>query len=248
MINGVPWINVDPFIDIERLKDIELDIIHGMCVADKGIAAYGMIKDELNRPDFIQIKSMIATASPRLKNVYYDLLTIQDEVARINALKLYGKLCFGTYSGGLTIMLRAPNETYLDKNTSERCHDTTNVERFPSLMEFIRGLPFTEIGRVLIFLNDHDLVTPLHTDHNRSKFQHNEFLWFRPNLEKKFFLYDPETKVKHHVTSHAAFFNEQDWHGTDPSTKMCFSIRVDGVFTEDFRKQLKLDSIANYNE
>lgn len=237
-----PWINTDRFLDVERLKSLDLDIIKGICLASHDITAYGW--NIVERNDFIQARRYILDELPKddpRRQAFLELRTVRGDL-NATALKLFTKLCFNTYSGGPCIVLRRPL-VYALKNFAYATNDTGNVAFFPTLMQFIATLPFAEIGRVLIFLTDHDLVTPLHQDDSETPHK-NEFLWFRSNLHKRFFVY--ENQQKHHIDSHSAFFNEHHWHGTDPLPQMCFSIRVDGVFTEQFRAQLGLTEATSY--
>lgn len=38
----------------------------------------------------------------------------------------------------------------------------------------------------------------------------------------------------------SSFFNNNDYHGSDVCEFMCFSIRIDGIFTKSFREKLSL--------
>lgn len=246
-----PWINVDPFIDIERLKSIELDIVKGICLSDLGIASYGpTMIDPLGRPDFLPVRRQIlrlpAEHPHRMAFEELEQKTKDDAFALARATRIFAKIYYNIYSGGPSIPLRNAYY-YADKNKADRCINTKNAHLFPALLDFIYlSLPFREIGRIIIFLNDHDLVTPIHTDDTPTAYHKNEFLWLSTSLEKKFFVYDKENDTKYHITGHSAFFDEQCWHGTDPSPKMAFSIRVDGFFTDKFREQIGIQHLDNY--
>jgi hypothetical protein len=64
----------------------------------------------------------------------------------------------------------------------------------------------------------------------------HEFIWFRTNLNKPFFMLDPRTGEKRTVRSHSAWFDTvNQYHGGEATGELAFSIRVDGVFSDDFR-------------
>lgn len=240
-----PWIDLDPFIDIESLKSLEMEIILGICRSQREPTCYGlMIRDAT---DYFQAKQRILALpeDDHLRIAFESLRGTSD--AHTSDSKLFSKFTDNVYSGGFNVNLRLPS-LYAHKNNAAHCKNTEDIRFFPNLMKFITALPFTEIGRVTLFVNDHDLITPTHVDSIRGKWHKNEFMWFRTNLNKKFFVYDPKADVKHYITSHAAFFNEQTWHGTDAVHSVCFSIRVDGVFTEDLRRQLNIHQLTNYND
>ncbi len=249
MINGQYWINTDQFIDIERLKSIELDIIKGICMTvphHHKIAVYGFTV--LEKPNWASVDHLLHHVyKDKYAKTYNELWTeIKDITQRMEAVKLFTKLAFGVYSGGVNVVLRRESD-YTLKNHSQHCKDTVASLCFPSLMSYLDSLPFSEVGRAVIFLNDHDLGTPIHTDGFPGGKHTNDFLWLSTNLSKKFFIYDKTTCTKHYVASHSAFFNEHDWHGSDGVSEMNFSIRVDGVFTPEFKDQLGISHLTDYN-
>ena len=63
---------------------------------------------------------------------------------------------------------------------------------------------------------------------------------------KTFYVYDEATKEKHYVNAPAAFFNDLDMHGGEVSQSMNWSLRIDGVFSEEFRKKLDINNIKIY--
>ena len=77
-----------------------------------------------------------------------------------------------------------------------------------------------------------------HRDHDSAELCH-EFIWFRTSLRKPFYMLNPDTDEKLYVSSSAAWFDTvNQYHGADASGGLSFSIRVDGVFTDDFREQI----------
>jgi hypothetical protein len=55
---------------------------------------------------------------------------------------------------------------------------------------------------------------------------------------------NPETGEKRYVESHSAWFDTvNQYHGADATGRPSFSIRVDGVFTDDFRRQIPFPAV-----
>ena len=78
-------------------------------------------------------------------------------------------------------------------------------------------------------------VTP-HRDHYIYKKCH-EFVWFRTNLRKPFFMLDPRSGQKRYVESYTAWFDTvNQFHGADPVKGLSFSLRVDGSWSDEFRR------------
>ena len=129
-------------------------------------------------------------------------------------------------------------DSYFDLDKTELWHPTVYAEEFALLMDFINTLPFRSTGRMLIFYDDarHDI--PAHRDHIETNICH-EFMWFRTNLKKPFYMLNQKTNEKQYVTSHSAWFDSvNQYHGSDGYDGLSFSIRVDGKFTDEFRAQI----------
>lgn len=127
---------------------------------------------------------------------------------------------------------------YLDLNRTGLWEPTAATAEFSLLMDFIATLPFKATGRMLIIYDDRATAVPAHRDHLQTDICH-EFLWFRTNLQKPFYLLNNETGEKLHVESYSAWFDSvNQFHGSDACDGLSFSVRVDGLFTDKFRKRI----------
>ncbi len=129
-------------------------------------------------------------------------------------------------------------DNYFDLDKTELWHPTACANEFALLMDFIRTLPFQATGRMLILYDDalHDI--PAHRDHVETEFCH-EFMWFRTNLKKPFYMLNQKTGEKKYVESYSAWFDSvNQYHGSDGYDGLSFSIRVDGKFTDEFRARI----------
>jgi hypothetical protein len=129
-------------------------------------------------------------------------------------------------------------EDYLDLDRADLWEETEAADEFSTLMEFIRTLPFKTTGRMLIIYDDSGRAVPAHRDHLDTELC-CDFVWFRTNLSKPFYMLNHETGEKKYVESYSAWFDSvNQFHGSDATVGLSFSIRVDGVFSDDFRKQI----------
>jgi hypothetical protein len=129
---------------------------------------------------------------------------------------------------------------YLDLNKAELWEPTKWASKFCLLMDFIKTLPFERTGRILIIYDDKGGEVPAHRDHLEKDVCH-EFIWFRTNLRKPFFMYNHETEEKLYVKSYSAWFDTvNQFHGSDAVPGLSFSVRVDGVFQSEFRKNIPI--------
>jgi hypothetical protein len=132
---------------------------------------------------------------------------------------------------------------------------TPEAQYFPNTVEWVEsmvGTIFEDIGRVIFFHCEHDGIPFEHRDLdarngvNVVKPHRNEFIHIRPNTKKSFYLWDPKIKDKTYINARAAWWNDVDWHGGEKIMEQSYSLRIDGKFTEDFRKKLGISHIDSY--
>ena len=126
---------------------------------------------------------------------------------------------------------------YLDLIDRADVWETTeNALEFDELMAFIETLPFASRGRMLIVYDDAGKIVPAHRDHLDTDICH-EFVWFRTNFRKPLYMLNPQTSEQEYVASYSAWFDSvNQYHGCDAIEGLSFSVRVDGKFTDEFRK------------
>lgn len=127
---------------------------------------------------------------------------------------------------------------YYDLDRPELWERTEEAGEFSRLMDFIDTLPFKATARMLIMYDDVARPVSAHRDHESLELCH-EFVWFRTNLNKPFYMLNHRTNEKRYVESYSAWFDTvNQFHGADPRDGISFSIRVDGIFTDEFRKRI----------
>ena len=130
-------------------------------------------------------------------------------------------------------------DSYFDLDCTELWHPTlAAINEFPLLMEFIKTMPFKATGRMLIMYDDEPRAVPAHRDHIETELCH-DFIWFRTNKRKPFYMLNHKTGEKMYVESYTAWFDTvNQFHGSDGYDGLSFSIRVDGIFTDRFKAQI----------
>ena len=142
--------------------------------------------------------------------------------------------------GSKMVYLSQPTgeDNYYNLDNPEAWQEAEGALEFSELMDFIRTLPFKATGRMLIMYDLEGRAVTAHRDHVSYDLCH-EFIWFRTNLRKPFYMLNENTGEKQYVESHSAWFDTvNQFHGGDASNELAFSIRVDGVFSDDFRAQI----------
>lgn len=127
---------------------------------------------------------------------------------------------------------------YLDLDKPELWQRTPEADEFAPLMAFIGTLPFKATGRILIIYDSGGNEVPAHRDHLDTETCH-EFIWLRTNFDKSLYMLDPGSGTRLAVDSYSAWFDSvNQYHGADASEGLSFSIRVDGIFSDDFRSKI----------
>ena len=138
---------------------------------------------------------------------------IQRHIVENNDLKFYT----GPYTldeevagrpGSRMIYLAASElpDSYFDLDRTDIWHPTEAATEFALLMDFIRTLPFRATGRMLIMYDDAPREVPAHRDHTETEVLH-DFIWFRTNRQKPFYVLNCETGEKKHVDGYSAWFD-----------------------------------------
>jgi hypothetical protein len=129
-------------------------------------------------------------------------------------------------------------DSYYDLDRAELWEPAEAADEFSELMRFIATLPFKSTGRMLIMYDDAPRPVPAHRDHDDTEVCH-EFVWFRTNLGKPFYMLNHETGERRYVESYSAWFDTvNQFHGGDARDGLSFSVRVDGTFTDEFRQRI----------
>lgn len=132
------------------------------------------------------------------------------------------------------------NDTWDDKHSGEgKDFESEALNVFPQTIAMLRALPFTEIGRAVLFglhANDH---APFHRDSEPGKTEtipHS--ISIHPDPGKQLVLASEDGSTRLPVSAPVFWFNDMDYHGVDPAPVFRYSIRVDGVFERDFLRSL----------
>ena len=148
--------------------------------------------------------------------------------------------------GSKMVYLSQPigEDNYYNLDKPEEWEAAEGATEFSELMDFIRTLPFKATARMLIMYDPEGRAVTAHRDHVSYDLCH-EFIWFRTNLRKPFYMLNENTGEKQYVESHSAWFDSvNQFHGGDATGELAISIRVDGQFSDDFKAQIP---VPEYN-
>jgi hypothetical protein len=129
-------------------------------------------------------------------------------------------------------------DSYFDLDRTELWAPSDAANEFALLMDLIATFPFKATGRMLIMYDDTPNEVPAHRDHVEADVLH-DFIWFRTNLNKPLYMLNYQTGVRQYVDGYSVWFDTvNQFHGIDAVDGLSFSVRVDGIFTDEFTARI----------
>ena len=262
-INNLPYFDMSPYLDMEQFEKLQPEIIQGFAearmYAKEGTwMSPGFTLDDMSyqlswKPIYKAMEEFLALPDgDPIKQAGMPLYKDFKNFEQRNKFTRFLKMAMGAYDPYIYYFLW--EEGSWDDRTAAR-KLTAEAEYFPNVVKWVeqlQGTVFEHIGRVIFFHCEHDGIPFEHRDLdakngvNVVKPHRNEFIHIRPNTKKAMYLWDPETKDKTYLNTRAAWWNDQDWHGGERIMEQSYSLRVDGKFTEEFRKNLGIDHLESY--
>lgn len=263
-INNLPYIDIEPYLNMETFDSLQSEILLGFAEAREFAKEgtwmtpgftheessyimnwkpiYKAIEEFKNLPDDNPIKISGLTLYKDFKNYH-----------QRNKFTRFLKMAMGAYDPYIYYFLWEEG-SWDDRSAARKLTD--EAVYFPNVVKWIENMIdeeiFEHIGRVIFFHCEADGIPFEHRDLdakngiNNISPHRNEFIHIRPNTKKAFYVWDPETKNKIYLNTRAAWWNDQDWHGGERIIEQSYSLRIDGKFTEKFRKILGVDHLETY--
>jgi hypothetical protein len=263
-INNQAYFNMESYLDMNSFQALQSEIMSGFALAREFAKegtwmAPGFTFENMSyrlswKPiyqamqEFMLLPDNDPVKQAGLKLMPQDFKNFKER----NVFTRYLKMATGAYDPYIYYYLW--EEGSWDDRTAPR-KLTPEAAYFPDTVKWVEslvGTVFEEIGRVIFFHCEADGIPFEHRDldarngMNVVKPHRNEFIHLRPNTKKAFYLWDPETKDKTYLNCRAAWWNDVDWHGGERIMEQSYSLRIDGKFTEAFRKQLGIDHLESY--
>lgn len=116
-------------------------------------------------------------------------------------------------------------------------------QRTPVFVKWIREAlkpVFKDIGRIIVFSNLKGVPVGIHRDFyfNPEGMKLHSMNFQFGQTDRPFFLFDEKTKSKVYVKGMRSYtFNDVDMHGVDAEDYDAYTVRVDGIYTDEFCKE-----------
>lgn len=237
LTHGQPFVNLDSVIDVDALLKIRPLLSafvaqHFHLMQPARYSQHNLWSRKIGMFDLYDFyqKNLPADA---------DLIPIVQQLKTTNSL---GNWCMFEHNvevGGLTINLR-PTVNMQNKHLSAHCRPLPEDQHFQVFYQWLDAQQiFEQYGVVRIFINLQNTYTMLHKDHGGTDAATGaEFIWLGLSPHKNLYIYDVESENKVYASGVANWFESNNWHGSDPAKQACYSIRVDGIFSDHFKQRM----------
>lgn len=232
-INNKPSVNLTEFVDYQSLLDL------------KPYLNYAVVKTndtaQPSRYDHRQFYGNdekvngLLDVLPKWKNSteypFLDDLRDHDQLA--SWVSLQEDVLFGHHSIQVIYC-----KSWATRHLKEHCVPVPEtVKYFQPLLDWVEDQNiFSQYGRVVVYVSLPGTKTLTHFDHYDPNVK-DEFIWLNLDQRKKFYVFDEETETKHYLEGNVATFDDSSWHGADPMEFSTWSVRIDGVFSDEFLKK-----------
>jgi len=243
-------ISMDQYIDHSMDSELHIECCQGLALANE--FKMGMVYGDIP-PEEEKKYDNHGCWTNTLKNLsqidptgihHKALLEVMNKAAKgqeIQALYKYAYFALGSaIPWFFALYLKHGDFTNKTHNNNNWSNAATH---FPKLIEYIKTLPFKEIGRIMFFTTYPNAGVTIHRDSIVAEHKdHNINLFFDGGWRPSF-IWDEKTKEKHYLPagSKSYFFNNRDYHGVDPEPVFRYTLRIDGTFTDDLCENLGLE-------
>lgn len=228
VLNAPYWVCLDPIVDVAGLLGMHEQLCHAVATADY-LVGYGTDMISVRVKEFLALP---ADHPERLRCAGMDLRQIGLYLGLVHQLT--------SQAERILITQKRKNPPKHPKNRFELWEPTSNTEKFRFLLNWLDDQKiFESYGRVIGLLNcPNQLVVP-HVDVEPRR-NPPEFIWFRIS-DKPFYIL-PHLKAPEDerlfVEGNVAWFNDSMYHAASTIKYYAISFRIDGVFTQDFRRKV----------
>lgn len=243
MIKGQLFLDLEQYIDLKEFDSLHPEICKGIATANH-LAVCGL---QTYHSGTVNPYAQDININP-LSQVYKEWSLLPDT----DPLKIAGKDL--TYNQ-LTTYLKFACGAYDHYAVYKLLEDDVKIH-FPKLIIWIHGLQnsgiFKSLHSATIMALDaggipwehHDPEDPSTGIYDPSAItsgQITEFFHIKTDCDRPFYIIDPISKNKVYINTRVAWWDERDWHGGEPINRPTYTVRVNGRFTDDFRKQLGIE-------
>jgi hypothetical protein len=242
--HNLPFQYLDDFTPLVNWEEVHNDTVRGLAKAPwiKTAVSAGAHPDWAVTEMATYYKNVDKYLTPQQHTIFSKLETMEQ---KIKFLQMTTPTVHPFWLCFLRVNKAVERTQHENKAIAEQCIDTPNIVYFPKLMSVIRKLPMKSIGRILIFMTEANNETVPHYDassqEQRERMGNADFIWFQPQAlaggpcKRIYVMDDDKNRYYADPSKQLVWFNEMDWHGTEPAPVFSYSVRVEGVFDDRVR-------------
>ena len=253
MIKGQLYVDLSKYIDLKKFDSLIPGICRGIATSSH-LAVSGL---QIYHPGTVHTRAQNIDTNP-LSEVYAQYCELPDD----HPLKIAGKDL--TYNQRTTFLKYALGayDHYAVYKIIDKTYPVNEIgSHFPELVDWIQSLKdcgiFKSFWSASVMALDaggipwehHDPENPATGIYDPtadlSKQLITEFIHIKTDLDRPFYMIDPETKNRVYHDTRVAWWDERDWHGGEPINRPTYTVRVNGRFTDKFKK---LAGIEGYED
>ena len=223
-INNKAIVELDQFVDTDSLVAMKPYMDYAVVKSSKLAGPSHYSKSQFLESSHLGVSDIMTNSYP------YDFIQdLKDNDQYTSWLAYTEDIVYGQRS----VQIVSP-ENWHKKHLSNHTTATDNKQYWTAFIEWLEAQDiFAEYGRIVVFLNEPGVTTPMHYDSlDRTRLE--EFIWISLDCRKQMFVYDPETDEKHYIKTCIGTFDTSNYHGADASNFPSWSLRIDGIFSDKF--------------
>lgn len=246
------YIDLERFIDIDQLEKCHVEICYGLAKSEFNLAARVIPHLEMSNAPIEEIVQFKSGEGARVQEIIKESpeLLSREELKYYRALNHEQKKRFllfkkNAYCDGEYVRLRYPKKEYRGLEEaifySDKCDWHPNAKYFDKTVQFIKTLPFVDLGRIVFFVTYQYRKSDIHYDRSNECYNgRHHYLWFNPFKQKQFFLLHSNGE-KEYVDSRVCIFDGTILHGCEAPTSHVYALRVDGQLHPDFCREVGIN-------
>lgn len=239
MINGHLYIDLEKHVDLRDFDSLHPEICKGIATASH-LAVNGL---QTINPGTINPNGQGQKVKP-LYEVYEiwnslpedDPLKIAGKDLNYNELTAYLKFALGGYD--LYSLYKILDVDFQDNGIGEI------NDYFPNLVTWILNFKnsgiFKSLHSATLMVLEAGGIPWEHCDPEPDMVgEIAEFIHIKTDLDRSFYMIDPVTKIRVYLNhTRVAWWDETDWHGGEPINRPTYTLRINGMFADDFKKRI----------
>jgi len=240
MIGNHLYIDLEKYIDLQHFDSLHSEICRGIVTASS-LAING---SQIINPGSINPSGQGFNVKP-----LYEVVSLWNNLSEDDPLKVAGKdLNYNQLTTYLKYSLGA-YDLYSYYKLLDEDFETNGIgetaKHFPNLINWIFSFQtsgiFDSLHSAILLTLESGGIPWEHCDPEHPEEEKDwvaEFIHIKTDLDRPFYIIDPSTGQRVYMNTRVSWWDEKDWHGGEPINRPTYTLRINGRFSENFKKQI----------